>query len=298
MSGDTVAGQPASRNAEEFRLGMGNWAAFRLPLDRIYAAAQHWKAIAGGVAKPWLCWNVDDDWCLVQQRLVAEVGWTPIVGSDPRVPRPRLLPESLYIDFNDGFGFPTLWMHFPLEFVFLFADRLAFWHSDLLIRIEKMRHLAEMFAQLRDGEMAAVQHPFELSKIFSKQNHRYWELVGCTTNAASRSQFDNGAGWWCNFSRHPNCPSEAERRRRARWYWDHGTGTMYWARHCGGKVVGIPARYVAEGHCTQIGNKQYERVSPNDPTRFLARDLRHNFELAEVCRSLGLEALLVEPSKS
>ena len=292
MSGDTIESQPAAQGADQFRLGMGNWAAFNLPLERIYTAAQRWKAIAGGVAKPWLCWNVDDDWCLVQQRLVTAVGWTPLVGTDPRVAQPRLLPNSIFIDFNADFRFPTMWMHFPLEFAFLFVGRLAFWHSDLLVRMEKMRHLADIFDGLADGDVAATQMPFEFSKIFSKKNYRFWELVGCTTREASRSQFEQGTGWWYNFSNHPNCPSEAERARRRKYYWDHGTGIMYWAKRCGGNVVPIAADYVAEGHCTQIGNKQYVRVSPDNHTRFLAQDLRQNFELAKVCGSLGLEALL------
>src|SRR3974390_2331265 len=124
MAGVTTETSPDAGEVERFRLGMGNWNAFKLPLEKVERAAERWKAIAGGVERPWLCWNVDDDWCLVQQRLVTAAGWTPLVGNDPRLPQPRLLTNSVFIDFNADFGFPTMWMHFPLEFAFMFVDRL------------------------------------------------------------------------------------------------------------------------------------------------------------------------------
>jgi hypothetical protein len=248
-----------------------------------------------GIDYPWLCWNVDPDWCIVQQRLVRSVGWTPLVGSDPRLPRPALLPESVFIDFNEGFGVPTMWMHFPLEFTFAFAPRLAFWHSDLLIREDKMRHLSDLFRALEDGSMAAVVPQRGWSSLLQPRRRRYWELVGCTTRGASRSQFEHGCGWWCNFFAHPNCPSDAERTIRRKYYWDHGVGIYYWKKRYGGRVVEIDEAYVAEGHCTGIGKKDYRRVSPNDARRFLTEDLRANYELAAVCEQLGLSSFHSQP---
>lgn len=277
-----------------YRIGVGNWSAFDLRMELVYAAAQRWRSLLDGVARPWMCWNVDSDWCLMQQRLVSKMGWTPVVGSDPRAPRPVLIRGAVFVDFNADFGFPTMWMHFPLEFAFLFAERLAFWHSDLLVRTDKLRELAELFVGLPDGSMAATEPRRRLSQIFRTSTLRYWELIGCTTRGASRSQFENGCGWWMNIAAHPNCPSEQERRRRQRIFWDHGVGIRYWAKNYLGNVVTIKEDLVAEGHCTRIGNKEYRRLSVDNATRLLPAELRQNFDLARVCRTLGLEGLLDE----
>src|SRR5438876_4443353 len=81
-------------------IGTGNWKAYTLPLERIYAAAGMWRRQLEGVEKPWLCWNVSPRWSLVQQKLVREVGWTPVVGFDPRAGAPPLIAGALLIDFN------------------------------------------------------------------------------------------------------------------------------------------------------------------------------------------------------
>jgi len=286
------ATRPASFDQGPYRIGVGNWSAFNLRMEEVHVAADRWKSLLKGVQRPWICWNVDPDWCLVQQRLVCKVGWTPLVGSDPRAARPPLVSDAVFVDFNADFQFPTLWMHFPLEFAFLFTERLAFWHSDLLVRMEKLQELGQMFAALPDGSMAVAEPRRRLSQFLKPHSLRYWELIGCTTSGASRSQFESGCGWWMNFFAHPNCPSEKERRRRQRYYWDHGVGIRYWARNCNGKVFPIKEDLVAEGHCTRIGNKQYERLSPDNAARFLSKELRHNFDLVKVCRDLKLEGLL------
>lgn len=278
----------------KYRIGVGNWSAFDLEMEVIRKAAERWQGELRGVERPWICWNVDPDWCLVQQRLVTEVGWTPVIGGDPRASKPQLVKGAVLIDFNSDFHFPTMWMHFPLEFTFLFADRLAFWHSDLLVRLEKLREIAAIFASLPDGSMAATQPRRRISQIFKKKDLRYWELIGCTTRGASRSQFENGCGWWMNFAAHPNCSSNEERRRRQALFWDHGVGIRYWAKNCGGKVVTLKEQLIAEGHCTRIGNSRYQRLSPDNATRLLPNELRHNFDLAQVCHALGLERLLEE----
>ncbi len=275
-----------------YRIGVGNWSAFHLDLGVIYSAAERWRSMLQGVARPWLCWNVDPEWCLVQQRLVSAFGWTPVIGGDPRAPKPVLLSNAILIDFNANFQLPTIYMHFPLEFAFLFVDRLAFWHSDLLVRAEKLRTIAEMFAGLGDGSMAAVEPRRTLLQTLKTKGRRYWELIGCTTKGASRSQFEHGCGWWMNFAAHPNCPDAWERQRRQRYYWDHGVGIHYWAKNYGGNVLTIRESEVAEGHCTRIGNKNYQRMAPDDATRLLPKELSVNFDLLQVCRALDLEDFL------
>src|SRR6185437_14404904 len=99
----------------------------------------------------------------------------------------------------------------PLEFAFLFAERLAFWHADLLCRMETMTKLKNLREGLEDGSMAAVRDLGSRRHFYRFRHHRYWELVGCTTRGASKSQFDQGAGWWRCFDHNPNCPSEKER---------------------------------------------------------------------------------------
>lgn len=285
---------PARESLDQgpYRVGVGNWSAFNLPLEAIFSAAERWRSALQGVRLPWLCWNVDPGWCLVQQRLVSKAGWTPLVGMDPRASMPPLLPNSITLDFNADFGLPNMWMHFPLEFAFLFAERLAFWHSDLLLREDKFQRIAELFSSLPDGSMAAVEPRVPLSQIFKIKGRRYWELLGCTTRGASRSQFENGAGWWMSISSHPNCTDGRERQRRRKYYWDHGVGIRYWSRNYGGRVVRIREADVSEGHCTRIGNKNYQRLGPDDATRLLTAELRHNFDLVNVCKKLGLEKLL------
>jgi len=264
--------------------GTGDWSAFKRPLEDIAAAAAQWKLALGNVERPWLCWNINDEWGIAQQRLVLSVGWTPIVGWDPVCTNgPRtLLPGAVAIDFNAPLGFPVMWPHFPLEFVFMWAPRLAFWHSDLLIRIETMRQLAKMFEGLEDGGMAAVpSFGVGLRDIFRRRKHRYWELLGCTTRGASEDQFRHGTGWWRHFAEHPNTPAE-EKNDRARYYYESGVGVMYWKRKYRRRVIDIPEKSVSEGHCTRIGNSKYV-IDENKGT-----ELAINFKLPEVLQRLGL----------
>ena len=270
--------------------GKGNWAGFDIPLDKIYAAAAEWRQALTGVERPWLCWHVSDRWCRLQQRLIQEVGWTPVVGFDPRVGPPDVLPGSILIDFNKHFGLNIMWPHFPLEFAFLFSDRLAFWHSDLLCRLEVMRHLSEVFDSLPNGAVAAVPDIGGRRNLLRFRHHRFWELLGCTTKAASESQFKNGCGWWRYIKYHPNCSDQKEFRRRSRYFWDSGVGIMYWKRHFGGKVISIPEKLVAEGHCTSINYKNYRKVKPGEHT--LGAEIDLNFDIEEVASRLGIAHLL------
>jgi hypothetical protein len=269
--------------------GAGNWRRFLqsgVSLEDVATAASEWADAVAGITAPWLCWGVDPDWCLEQQRQVLRVGWTPVVGYDPRVPPPLIERGAVLVNFNARLNLPTMWPHFPLEFAHLWCPRLAFWHADLLLRPEKMRALADAFAGLPDGWMAAVK-PREGLRHRLAGKRRYWELIGCTTRRASQAAFDAGCGWWMAWPYHPSNSAE-ERARRSRYYWDSGAGIRYWHKHCGGHVHLIPEPYVAEGHFTGIGKADYRRASPQNFQRDLSKELSLNYNLADARRMLGI----------
>ena len=288
---------------EWHKAGQGNWRAFRhigFDLARVEAASQNWAKALQGIARPWLCWNIDEEWCLVQQKLIKSVGWTPVVGFDPRVGPPRRTVDSaIVVNFNEGLDLPVLYPHFPMEFVFRFCDRLAFWHSDLLLRQDLMGKLANQFAQIQDGETIATYEDQGLRHIFTKSRRRYWELVGCTTRAASLSQFQSGCGWWMSFKDHPNCPSEEERAKRGAYFWDHGAGIYYWHKKCSGRVTLLRDTAIHEGHFTKIGNPAYRRTFPpdtSDAQRMMSKELTQSFNLSNACKMLGLSGLFQDQS--
>ncbi|WP_415427234.1 hypothetical protein, partial [Staphylococcus borealis] len=75
--------------------GIGNWEAVNgspYAIHGVLREARHWAQVTAGHDKLWLCWNVDPAWCLIQQALVQQISWTPLVGFDPRVGPPPLLP--------------------------------------------------------------------------------------------------------------------------------------------------------------------------------------------------------------
>jgi hypothetical protein len=271
---------------------MGNWEAWGDDVEPIFRAAEKWASALSGVQRPWLCWNVDSDWCLLQQRLVKNAGWTPVVGFDPRVGLPeRVVPGAVVVDFNQELKLPVLYPHFPLEFTFLFADRLAFWHSDLLLPELKMTEIAGLFEKMPDGVTAAVSTA-GWRDIFSLRHRRYWELIGCTTRSASRDQYENGCGWWINFQSHKNRGVNISDRRLSQYYWDHGTGVFYWKRRHNGHVISLREKDFSAGHFSQIKFEGYKRVSPNNEFRDLSSDLRGNFELSRCAEKVGLSHLL------
>lgn len=286
----------SSTNDFRYRVGTGNWRYFKpsgLTIADIHAAASKWAQQLKGVEKPWLCWSVLPDWCLVQQALVREVGWTPVVGVDPRTRPPLRLKESIYIDFNEGLNLPNMWMHFPLEFVYLFCDKLAFWHSDLLLSLTKMEAMARHFETIAQGEMAAVRPTKGKMDYLRPTRQRLWEVLGLTTRDASLAQFQGGCGWWMHIEDHPSTGIE-ERYRKRRYHWEHGVGIAYWEKKCGGTVHGISDKYVQEGHFTRIGNKQYRPASEETYKRDLSRDLPLNYDLYEACKSLNISHLCKE----
>jgi hypothetical protein len=286
--------QPAMQpNGIDARIGTGNWAAFTISLECVFKAAAEWKQRLIGVKNPWLCWNVSPQWSVVQQRLINHFGWTPVVGFDPRVGPPPLEDGAILIDFNERFQFPVMWPHFPLEFAYLFAPRLAFWHADLLCRLPVMEKLVKMFDSLEDGETAAVLDKGGRRNYLNFKSHRYWELCGCTTRMASENQFYNGTGWWRYFQMHPQCAPEKERRRRAAYSWDSGVGILYWQTKYNGSVKPIDIHLVKEGHCSEIMAKEY-RSAPGHKTalRDLQSELDTNYSLESEARRLELDRFL------
>jgi len=273
--------------------GTGNWLDFNLPLERVFECAGEWKKAVAGIEKPWLCWNVSPRWCLLQQRLVQTAGWTPIIGFDPRIGPPPILPGSVLINFNESLDLPVMWPHFPLEFAFLWTNRLAFWHADLLLRLPVMKQLAAMFESLEDGQMAAVLDKGGRRNYLNFKSHRYWELCGCTTAGASENQFYNGTGWWRNFWLHPKSRVSTEQRRRRRYSYDSGVGILYWKNNYRGPAIPISIHLVKEGHCSEIMSRNY-KDAPNHLTalRDLTSELDANYNLEEVAKKLGIAHLL------
>jgi hypothetical protein len=223
---DYYPDRPMSDEAIRYAAGTGNWRWFGragLTLETIVDVAREWADAIHGVTSPWLCWCVDPDWCVEQQRQVLRFGWTPVVGHDPRVPMPPILSGAIAIDFNARLDMPTLWPHFPLEFAHLWCPRLAFWHSDLLLRPEKMRDIANRFSGLSNGWMAAVRPKIGLREWLGGRL-RYWELIGCTTRRASQAAFDAGCGWWMGFPYHPSKGLHPQSRQQEPQPWQASAG--------------------------------------------------------------------------
>ena len=284
-----------------FSSGKGNWKGFQVPLEKIIEASERWKKICAGHPKLWLCWNVDPDWCLVQQKLVKEMGWTPLVGGDSRARPAELIDGAIYVDFNEVLGLPMFHMVLAIEFAFLYVpDKLAFWHSDLLVRRNKLMRIAEKMDRLTDKEMLVTIPGRGVKQRLLGQQRRYWELVACTSKRISAHQFKHGAGWMANIMYHPMTPqTPLEKSRRAKQYYDHGAGVYYWAKHYKPAdciIHTIHEAEVDEGHFSRIRAQNYRSVSPNNARRDLTSELSLNFDLATEAEKLGLGDLVEKKS--
>jgi hypothetical protein len=295
-SAGTPSTSPRETNEEDYsgHPGLGNWRTFPTEhLELVRQSAAKWSELLEGVSKPWLCWNVNRRWCALQQRIIQEFGWTPVVGGDPRFGTPIVIPGSISINFNESLNYSMMLPLFPLEFAYLFTKKLAFMHSDLFCRMQVMEKAVRVFDRLDDGEMAAPYSIPGRRNIFNVKLHRYWDLITCTTRGASRDQFEQGAGWWRHFSEHPNCPNAKERKRRASYYYDFGSGIAYWRRHLGGRMSTLRISALEEGHCSSIGHPQYTFIGTRQK-RSLDQELDANYSLDEVARRLGLLSYLTE----
>ena len=277
------------------KIGTGNWDAF--PAEQVclvLEAAEAWKDAMASVPRPWLCWCVDEDWCLVQQRLVAAVGWTPVVGTDGRVPTPRTIPGALFVDFNARLQLPVMWMHFVLDFVHCFCEKLAFWHSDVLPPVPIMEKIAGQFESIEDGQLVAVKrYKATLGDVIRRLRKRrppfykrWFEVVGCTTAGASDDLFENGCGWWRTFHLHPNAQESV---RRAKFHWEHGVGIWLWHTRFGGRAHDLcvnifPYHYSAGHPLYDRRHDQDGRLADSKRT-----ELRRSFDLAAIVSNLGLD---------
>jgi len=265
--------------AQKYQMGRGNWKAFpKDDLSKLYKATKEWKEALAGVDKPWLCWCMDDEWCYVQQKLIEAIGWTPVIGTDGRVTKPTLLKNSILIDFNKYFNYPIVTMQFPLEFVFLFTNKLAFWHSDVLPPLRIMKKISSKFNNIKRGEYMGI-------RIRPPYSERWFEVLGCTTKAASQSQFDYGCGIWRYITHHPNFNKKVITNP----FYDHGTGIFFWETKFKGKAkeLGIdinPYHYSItskEGYIRKWINSRYMAKSKYD-------ELKINFKLSEIVKEIGL----------
>jgi hypothetical protein len=230
----------------------GNWEAFpKHLLPDIYRAAEAWRAPLQGISKPWLCWCVSDPWCVLQQRLVQSVGWTPVVGWDTNITQPTILPGSIAIDFNAQLKMPRCFMYFVLEWIFLFApERLAFWHVDFLMTHQDMARAAACFAALQPGQMALpwnranwVLRTLAPYRRMHNEN-RLFEVVGCITTEASRQHWEEGLSIW----RHPECHPQSPLPTTFP-HWETSIGLTLWAKRHPERHV-VPRVDIKTGHAT------------------------------------------------
>lgn len=270
--------------------GTGNWRAFTLDMDTMYRAAEAWKQEVGNAEKLWLCWNINEHWCYLQQQLASELGWTPVVGWDPNcgVGKPdKLVPEAIAIDFNAILKLPALFMHVPMEFAFLWSKKLAFWHSDFILNRQQMREVSEKFIALKDGEMSAVFSYGGLKNILHFRKHRYFELLGCTTQGASKSQFEHGCGWWRNIANHINAPTDtSEVARRKKYYGEHGVGIRYWENKYNGKVYSMSEKEYLNNHFSINTVKDYKKGKSK------SEEMDINFDINKIAQNLHIDDLL------
>lgn len=280
-----------SSKRKTWALGNGMWPTFWSlggTLDDIYHSAEDWCSQLNGIKTGWLIWNAHPQWCYAQQKIVRDLGWTPIVGGDPRLQKPPLIDESRWIDFNRVLRIPYMGPMFPVEFVFLWIEKLAFFHSDLILRYSDFRDISTKFSAVRNGATCATS-TFRIGR-FWRRPPRAWELIGCTTSGASQSQYNVGAGWWGNISEHPNCTSEKEKAARENLYWDHGTGILYWKQKYAGNLSLIPLRRVAYGHFSPASKpKKFFRLSDDREGRRLKDQIDHNTSLEAACKEVGLD---------
>jgi hypothetical protein len=277
----------AGRHAERTigRVGSGNWDAFPIArLAEIYDAAEHWARELKGIEKPWLCWCVSNSWSVLQQKLIRYVNWTPIVGHDTNISKPVVIPGAIYVDFNAQLRLPRLYPHFVLEWIFLFADRLAFWHSDFLLSREDMMKAARCFEELQQGELAMpwnysapIMRLLGAFRSISNDN-RLFEVVGCNTREASRQQFEEGTGFWRHPEKHPN------NKRLAKDFsqWEHSVGVSLWARRHPDKLK-LPRVDIRTGHAQSWHGGLGEHTSKQEL-------LEKHKDILEYAKRLGIES--------
>lgn len=273
-----TASRPIVITPETYRrehLGTGDWEAWGRGLGPLESAIDDWREQLSGIERPWLCWGVADRFCRVQQRLVLEFGWTPVVGHDPRGEEPTILPGAVRFDANRLLNLPTVWLHFTMEFVHAIAPRMACWHSDLLVSRHNMEHLVTVFDALDDGETAAYRQ----RGWWLRKQHPCPGLACATTRGASRDQWEHGCGWWKWFRKHPNFRGPAPVPDH---HWDTGHGIWYWQKHFGG---GLRRVFPDEtGHCRMPWTRWKGRLTKTET-------MTHCHDVDDIVRRLQIADL-------
>lgn len=277
----------------EGKVGTGNWQAFpKQLLPDLFAAVSEWKRGLDGIERPWLCWCVDDDWCVVQQRLAQAVGWTPVVGTDGAVARPRLIPGAVFVDFNRRLQLPLMWMPFVQDFVHLMCARMAFWHSDVLPPMDVMRRIAGDFEAAPDGAIVVSRvRPGILQPLRRLRKGRppfyrcYGNYATCTTAGASRSLWEHGCGWWRNPQFHPNARPEIV---RADPHWEHGVGIWLWEKYFGGPVIKLGINMTRYHYSTHHPLYRRHKNEKRQLEGSKHRELASSFDLGAIVEGLGL----------
>lgn len=191
-------------------------------------------------------------------------------------------------------------MHFPLEFVYLFSDVLAFWHSDVLPPKDQMLQIAQDFDSIQPGEIIGVvdapsiprrirrflRGPRQLSYINAT---RWFEVIGCTTAQASKSQFDSGCGWW----RYPQChPNTSEAVKQLNPHNEHGVGCWIWTKHFSGRGRSLSVNIHPYHYNDQRNNPrglEGDRSFDTTSELFKAAELQDNYDLDALADSLGFD---------
>jgi len=277
---------------EMCKIGCGTWATFpKDRLDFLFESVKNWRKALEGIEKPWLCWCIDDEWCLVQQRLVDTIGWTPVVGTDGKILHPKLIKKAVFVNFNEKLQLPRMYMEFPLEFVFLFTKKLAFWHSDFLAPVGIVKKVSQYFNSIANGEFIGVKDNIGRLKSLAlllkgKEIPRRWyEVIGCTTAEASQSQYECGCGWWRGIENHPNAK---EKVINANPYWEHGVGIWFWEKYFGGKTRTLPINVNRYHYATNKPGykRQYDEKGRLKGEKH--KELKRSFDLNKIVKDLGL----------
>lgn len=265
---------------ESGRIGSGNWDAVpEEMIDVILKIASGWKTFFFNIKKPWLCWGVENKICQIQQKLVLETGYTPVVGHDTNLV-PTIIPGAHYFNFNEILQLPHMIMFFPLEFSFLFAEKIAFWHSDFLMSREDMQKCATAFDNIQDGEMAMVWNRGRWFGLRDRHANKWYALVGCTTKKASSEQYKLGCGFWRHIEKHPNYRKEDYKKPP---FYDHEIGITMWHKKYAGVIHRLTPQ--TEGHMTSRACKHvYSKEE----------DLAKHQNLVKVCEILKIDDLLLQ----
>jgi hypothetical protein len=202
-----------------------------------------------------------------------------------------MIKNSIFIDFNKKLKLPTMFFHIPLEFQFLFCNKLAFWHSDFLAPVKIMEKVAACFDSIKDGQYMGVRGRLGMVRTLTylirgePLPKRWFEVIGCTTCGASKSQYECGCGIW-RIKGHPNT---TERALKMKLYWDNGVGVWLWEKYFGGEAIELPINYAKYHYSSSL--RGYRRVKNKYGQNVIFnkhQELNRAFDLKKIIKGLGL----------